>query len=380
MESRRRLAIGFFLIAAFGSAASALGQESSVSPSVAAPSSTATLAPSISLGDPATNITGGGISGSTGTAGDPTGASLSGSGLSPNLSIIGTAGNLTGSGQTGGQGAQGLHSASSKLSSNSFGPSSAFGVSSAGWGSTPQLTSGFQPAPASPQAGFGSIGMASAQPQNPSMTSLAKAAGALANSAPTGDGKHGTHSSLSSISQGMAKGTAGGAQTPATQPASIISRTTQGQPGQTGEGQSGQVRGEGGGADGASYSAAFPDSTKSTAVLSPPDMADQTVRTVSPSMNFGFPDLTERQFLEPSFRGTGQSSGEGEQDTFKRIERRLQAYSDAARKRGMEREAGELRHGVEAEHGFGGHMRPSQGTLARRTTGLTPGGLGPVLP
>ena len=380
MESRRRLAIGFFLIAAFGSAASALGQESSVSPSVAAPSSTATLAPSISLGDPATNITGGGASGSTETAGDPTGASLSSSGLSPNLSIIGTAGSLTGSGQEGGQGAQGLHSASSKLSSNSFGPSTAFGVSSAGWSSTQQLTSGFQPAPAVPQ-GFGAIGMSSAQPQGPSISSssVAKAAGALAGNAATGEGKRGTHSSLSSMAKGMSKGMAGGAQTSATQPGSMLSQTAQSQPGQTGEGQSGQTRDAGGGAAGVSYSSAFPDSTKSTALLSPPEAADQTVLTFSPSMNFGFPDLAERQFLDPSFRDTEGSSGQGTQDTFKRIERRLQEWSDAARKRGMEQQADQLRNGLEAAHAFGGHMRPSQGLL-RGSTGLTSGGLGPVLP
>jgi hypothetical protein len=363
MESRRRLAIGFFLISAFGSAISAFGQQS-FSSSVAAPNSSASLASTLSTNSIATNLTNGGASGGTGSAGDPTGASLSGS----DLSAIGTAGGLTGSGQMGSQGSQGLHSASSKLSSNSFGPSSAFGVSSAGWGSTPQLVSGFQPGPASSQAGFGSAG------QSPSMTSLAKAAGALANSAPKGEGKHGTHS-LSSMSKGMA----GGAKTTAMQPGSILSQTAQGQPGQTGEGQSGQVRDAGGGAGGVSYSSGFPDSTKSTALLSPPDMADQTVLTFSPSMNFGFSDLTERQFLDPSFRDTDQGSGQGEQDTFKRIEKRLQSYSDAARKMGMEREAGQLRQGLGASHGFGGHMRPSQGML-RGTTGLTSGTRGPILP
>jgi hypothetical protein len=52
--------------------------------------------------------------------------------------------------------------------------------------------------------------------------------------------------------------------------------------------------------DGAAYSEDFPDSTKGTAVLSPPDEGTQSALEWSPSIDFEFADMAEKQFLVPS--------------------------------------------------------------------------------
>jgi hypothetical protein len=63
---------------------------------------------------------------------------------------------------------------------------------------------------------------------------------------------------------------------------------------------------------GATYSADFPDSTRGTALLSPPDSGMASPLNWSPSMTHGFEDLTTRQFLIPSLHAAHRATGRGE--------------------------------------------------------------------
>jgi hypothetical protein len=53
---------------------------------------------------------------------------------------------------------------------------------------------------------------------------------------------------------------------------------------------------------GAAYSKDFPDSTKGTALLSPPDSTGSPLEWTT-GLNYGFPDFTEQPFLKPSLHG-----------------------------------------------------------------------------
>ena len=85
-----------------------------------------------------------------------------------------------------------------------------------------------------------------------------------------------------------------------------------------------------------SYTTDFPDSTRGTAVLSPPDHADQLF-AFEPMLSTGFPDLADREFLVPSLRVEGPSSGlENKLDVYQRIEQRLRNDRNELQKKGMQ--------------------------------------------
>lgn len=392
MTAGRNLAIGLFLAAAFSPALFAQ-TESSISPSVAGSSSTTTIAPSLSsTTSTGTNISNGTPTGNAASQGDPTGAALAGSDMSPNLSAVGTAGSFSqgaSAGVSGSQGGGGSHGASLKSTHNPFAASTAFGVSSLGWGASEQPSSGFQPSPAFTQAGFGPTGSASSLAKTPAIASgTSPMGGNSASGMSSGGSKQslsgGAQGSLASLAKGMAgaKGRAGKKQAGAGQSGLSASANAREQFSQMAEEQNGQsLQGSGrsGGGGGVSYTEDFPDSTMSTAQLSPPDSAaDEPVVSFNPSETYGFPDLTEKVFLKPSLHGNEQDSGgeESAQDTLKRIQRRLKAYSDEARQRGLM----QSKSGFSSGNGLATHHLPSGDTLSHRSMGLTPDSLGPVLP
>ena len=60
----------------------------------------------------------------------------------------------------------------------------------------------------------------------------------------------------------------------------------------------------------ASYSEGFADSTKGTALISPPDSGTSSPLDWTPGLNFEFPDFDETQFLNPSLGGGASRRGE----------------------------------------------------------------------
>ena len=83
----------------------------------------------------------------------------------------------------------------------------------------------------------------------------------------------------------------------------------------------------GGAGGGGTYTSDFPDSTKNTAVISPPDLGATPLFSFEPKVGEDFPDLTQREFLKPSLdvRGTS-ATGQNDEDPYERIERRLNEY------------------------------------------------------
>jgi hypothetical protein len=81
------------------------------------------------------------------------------------------------------------------------------------------------------------------------------------------------------------------------------------------------------------YPTGFPDSTKNMAVISPPDLGNDSLFVFSPAVSEGFPDLANYQFLQPTFHvsggGASQGGGRQKQDLYRRIERRLKEYREA---------------------------------------------------
>jgi hypothetical protein len=95
---------------------------------------------------------------------------------------------------------------------------------------------------------------------------------------------------------------------------------------------SGTAQGTSGAMSGMSYTDDFPDSTKNTAVISPPDPANAPVFAFSPGVGVEFPDLSQYQFLMPSLHIGGESAtGKDQEDLYKRIERRLREYEQGAK-------------------------------------------------
>jgi hypothetical protein len=85
--------------------------------------------------------------------------------------------------------------------------------------------------------------------------------------------------------------------------------------------------GSGGGqSGGASSAAAFPDSTKQTAILSPPDSDDSPFASPPDGLSYSFPDLNNMQFLRLALR-TGVASGKAkqEEDPYQRFLDRVSA-------------------------------------------------------
>jgi hypothetical protein len=75
-----------------------------------------------------------------------------------------------------------------------------------------------------------------------------------------------------------------------------------------------------------SYTTDFPDSTKGTAVLSPPDHADQLF-AFAPMFSTEFPDLADPKSLVPSLHAEDPSSRlENKLDVYQRIEQRLRDH------------------------------------------------------
>jgi len=58
----------------------------------------------------------------------------------------------------------------------------------------------------------------------------------------------------------------------------------------------------------ASYSYDFPDSTKGTALLSPPDSGTTSPLDWSPALNYGFLDFAQQHFLNPTLHVSGHTS------------------------------------------------------------------------
>jgi hypothetical protein len=89
---------------------------------------------------------------------------------------------------------------------------------------------------------------------------------------------------------------------------------------------------------GESYTTDFPDSTKGTAQVSPPDPAGTPLFSFDTTMDTEFPDLAQREFLVPTLHvGAEGTEQKKEQDLYKRIEQRLESYRTEyeARRKGM---------------------------------------------
>jgi hypothetical protein len=74
------------------------------------------------------------------------------------------------------------------------------------------------------------------------------------------------------------------------------------------------------------YADDFPDSTKNTGVISPPDLGNESPFVFETEVASGFPDLSQREFLKPSYHVGLKSSSSKTEDLYERIERRLAEY------------------------------------------------------
>jgi hypothetical protein len=82
---------------------------------------------------------------------------------------------------------------------------------------------------------------------------------------------------------------------------------------------------------GGQYTTDFPDSTKNTGMVSPPDLGNVSPFVFSTEIASGFPDLSQREFLRPTYRvGLESSRAQQTEDLYERIERRLKEYQEAA--------------------------------------------------
>jgi len=57
------------------------------------------------------------------------------------------------------------------------------------------------------------------------------------------------------------------------------------------------------------YTKHFPDSTRGTALVSPPDRGTASPLDWSPGLDFSFPDFSKREFLSPSLQMAHRRSG-----------------------------------------------------------------------
>lgn len=115
--------------------------------------------------------------------------------------------------------------------------------------------------------------------------------------------------------------------------------------------------GSGSAGGGEQYPTAFPDSTKNTAVISPPDMANNGLFVFSPTLSEGFPDLANYQFLQPTFRvsrsGSSQGGGREKEDLYRRIEQRLKEYREAETPKNNGLKTGKRSHSSDFDNPFG---------------------------
>ncbi len=83
------------------------------------------------------------------------------------------------------------------------------------------------------------------------------------------------------------------------------------------------------------YSAGFPDSTKGTAVISPPDGLSSALFNFAPFQPEEATDLNNREFLAPSLQvagGSGSSSQGGQEDIYKKLRKYLDASHNGSMK------------------------------------------------
>jgi len=89
--------------------------------------------------------------------------------------------------------------------------------------------------------------------------------------------------------------------------------------------------GSGSGSRGGRYTSDFPDSTRNTAVISPPSIGNNDPFPFDPSLSDEFPDLADYQFLRPTLHvGPGAARGrQQKEDLYRQIQRRLTEYREA---------------------------------------------------
>jgi hypothetical protein len=77
------------------------------------------------------------------------------------------------------------------------------------------------------------------------------------------------------------------------------------------------------------YSTGFPDSTKGTGGISPPEGMNSNIFDFAPAIPGAFPDMSNREFLLPSLQvsgtGAGRSSQGGQEDLYKKLRKHLEA-------------------------------------------------------
>jgi hypothetical protein len=114
----------------------------------------------------------------------------------------------------------------------------------------------------------------------------------------------------------------------------------------TAAGEAGGLAGRGAGAMGTgSYSLDFPDSTKNTALINPPDLSSFPILAFDPEISHTFPDLLDYEFLKPTLRlgeqfNNLQRTLEMKEDLYRRIQRRLSEYKQGAMDNGLKTEKG----------------------------------------
>jgi hypothetical protein len=86
----------------------------------------------------------------------------------------------------------------------------------------------------------------------------------------------------------------------------------------------------------ASYSDSFPDSTEGTALVSPPVRNDPPFRTLPDELAFGFVNLNETSFLDPSFKEHVAGGRGGEKESmYQRFLKHMQAERNSAPSNGI---------------------------------------------
>lgn len=372
MDKRRLPSICFLAIAAFLPAAWASGQNTggSLSPSLGSSLGSdpdASLS-GITAGNSVSSLANVVTGGSGSAAFDATGATLAGSAMSPVLATTGATTSGTSSGTSSATSSitsqGGGHGSSAKSAGSLFGASSAFGVSSSGWGASVSLSaSGFQPSFSTPEGFSGMAGGPGAQAAGAGGGS-AKGKGAMGKGGPSS----GSHSALSASS--LLSGGLSGSHQPGVL-SSAAERSQQEMQDEQNSGAQNGMKTSSGAAGGSSNPGGFPDSTKGTAPVSPTDNPEETRLKFQPETNYEFPDLSNREFLQPTLDVTGADSGKSTQDLFKRIEERLAAYTKSDQL--SLKQAQHLKNTLKSTYGMTGLEMDS---LHQEGSALQSGGLG----
>ena len=126
---------------------------------------------------------------------------------------------------------------------------------------------------------------------------------------------------------------------------------------------------------GGQYTTDFPDSTRNTALLSPPDPDNTSVFIFEPKVTIEFPDLADHEFLRPTLHMETESATQRtEEDLYQRIERRLREYrEDGTPKNGLT--PAKLRQSRATENPFSPFFSQTTGKGLKKdslSSGLTP--------